>query len=214
MASPLKYGYSGSVPAKESPEDVIVLLHGYGSNELDLLSFADQLPSNYFVVSVKAPIALDWGGFAWFDIDWTSEKKSYNFDQAMKSRKQVVDFISYLENNYHINKGNISLLGFSQGAMLAQAVALTEPQLLSKVVALSGFVFEEAIKPIQASREDIKQVDFFIGHGSVDDVVPVDNDRRSRLFLENLGVNVIYKEYPIAHGIAPEELNDVISFLK
>ncbi|MDB4835575.1 hypothetical protein OAH12_03200 [Cyclobacteriaceae bacterium] len=214
MESPLKYIYTGSAPQKEENKGLMILLHGYGSNEMDLHSFADQLPSQYFVVSVQAPIALPWGGFAWFDIDFAGADKKYDFDQALHSRERIVDFINYMIVNYDIDAENIALLGFSQGAMLSQAVALTEPRLIDKVVALSGFVFEDVIKPIQASTADIKTVDFFIGHGSVDDVVPVEYDRKSRLYLENLGVNLQYKEYPVAHGITPEELEDVVSFLK
>lgn len=214
MDSPLKYIYTGAVPTKNDNKGLIILLHGYGSNEMDLYSFADQLPSQYFVVSVQAPIPLPWGGFAWFDIEWTAENKKYDFDQALESRKKIVEFINYMISNYEIDENNIALLGFSQGAMLSQAVSLTEPKLVNKVVALSGFVFEDVIKPIQAPVDDIKTVDFFVGHGNVDDVVPVEYDRKSRLYLEDLGVNLTYKEYSVAHGITPEELEDVISFLK
>ncbi len=214
MESSLKYIFTGDTPKKEENKGLIILLHGYGSNEMDLFSFAGQLPSNYFVVSVQAPNPLAWGGFAWFDIEWTAENKKYDFDQALESRKRIIEFINYMIANYEIDENNIALLGFSQGAMLSQAVALTEPKLIRKVVALSGFVFEDVIKPIRASVDEIKTVDFFVGHGNVDDVVPVEYDRKSRLYLENLGVNLIYKEYSVAHGITPEELEDVISFLK
>ena len=187
MESPLKYIYKGATPKREEKKGVIILLHGYGSNEMDLLSFGDELPSNYFVVSAQAPISIPWGGFAWFNLDFSGIEKIVDLEQAEQSRLQVIEFINYIKSSYEVDDSNILLLGFSQGAMLSQGVALTQPKLLRGTIALSGFIMEEAIKPNMASAEDIKKLDFFIGHGSVDDVVPVEQDRKSKLFLETIG---------------------------
>ena len=214
MESPLKYLYTGSAPQKGEKKSLLILLHGYGSNEMDLYSFADQLPDKYFVVSVQAPVVLPWGGFAWFNLDFSGIEKIADLEQAESSRAKVIEFISYMKAQYEINHDDIKLLGFSQGAMISQAIALSKPELLSGVVALSGFVMESVISEIQAPDEKIKEVRFFIGHGNQDDVVPVDLDRKTKSYLENIGVDLTYNEYPVAHGITPEELIDIVNWLK
>ena len=119
-----------------------------------------------------------------------------------------------MKSSYEIDEDNILLLGFSQGAMLSQGVALTRPDLLKGTIALSGFIMEEPLKPHMASKEEIKKLQFFIGHGSMDDVVPVAQDRKSRLFLEDIGASLSYNEYPVAHGILPQELADIVQWIK
>ena len=210
----LKYIYKGALPQKKDNKGLIILLHGYGSNEMDLLSFGDDLPSNYFVVSVQAPVTIPWGGYAWFNLDFSGIEKIVDLEQAEQSRLQLIDFIGYLKNTYEIDEKKILLLGFSQGAMMSQAIALTRPDLLNGTIALSGFIMEEAIKPNMASEEAIKKLNFFIGHGNVDDVVPVEQDRKSKVFLEKMGAKLAYNEYPVAHGILPGELADIIQWIK
>lgn len=213
MDSPLKYIYKGAVPRKEEKKGAIILLHGYGSNEMDLFSFSDELPSNYFVVSVQAPVSLPLGGYAWFNLDFSGIEKIVDLEQAEQSRKQVIDFIHYLKSTYEIDSENVMLLGFSQGAMLSQGVALTKPELIRGTIALSGFIMQDAVKENMASEEAITKLDFFIGHGVQDDVVPVEQDRKSRLYLEGIGAKLEYHEYPVAHGILPQELNDIVNWL-
>jgi phospholipase/carboxylesterase len=213
MDSPLKYIYKGEAPSESDKKGVIILLHGYGSNEMDLLSFGDELPSDYFVVSAQAPILLPWGGFAWFNLDFSGIEKIVDLEQAEQSRLQVIKFIEYIKSSYTIDAERIILLGFSQGAMLSQGVAMTRPDLLRGTIALSGFIMEDVLKENLAPEEEIKNLDFFIGHGSMDDVVPVEQDRKSKVLLENMGVNLEYHEYPVAHGILPEELTDIVGWV-
>ncbi len=213
MESPLKYIYKGATPQKQENKGLIILLHGYGSNEMDLLSFGNELPNDYFVVSVQAPVTLPWGGYAWFNLDFSGIEKIVDMEQAEQSRLQVIQFIDYMKQSYAIDPNNVLLLGFSQGAMLSQGVAMTSPKLLKGTIALSGFIMQEAIKDNIAPIEDIKKLNFFIGHGSVDDVVPVEQDRKSKVFLEQMGAKLSYNEYPVAHGILPEELTDIVNWI-
>ena len=213
MNSPLKYIYKGSVPTKSDKKGVIILLHGYGSNEMDLLDFGSDLPSDYFVVSAQAPISLPWGGFAWFNLDFSGIEKIVDLEQAESSRLQVIEFINYIKSYYEVDEDNILLLGFSQGAMLSQGVAMTHPDLLKGTIALSGFIMQDALKTKMAPEEEIKKLSFFIGHGAVDDVVPVEQDRKSKFFLEKMGAKLSYNEYPVAHGILPRELDDIVLWI-
>ena len=128
-------------PANSEKEKtpVLFLFHGYGSNEEDLFSFASELPSEICVISARAPYSIPPFGYAWYAInfDATSGKWS-DVEQAKESVNKIVLFIKEACEAYHLNSSAISLLGFSQGAVLSLAVSLSYPELIKNVIALSG----------------------------------------------------------------------------
>src|SRR6186997_2950016 len=76
---------------------LLILLHGIGSNEKDLFSFADKLPGNYLVISVRAPLSVGNDGYAWFNIDQSSGQRIVNAKQAEESRNLLIKFIEQLK---------------------------------------------------------------------------------------------------------------------
>ena len=118
---------------------LIVLLHGYGSNEEDLFSFAPELPKEYYVISVRAPFDLQPYGHAWYAIHFDADENKFSDnDEAKESVQLIANFIDEMVKEYPIDTANINLIGFSQGAILSYATALTFPEKIAKVVALSG----------------------------------------------------------------------------
>ena len=126
---------------------LLLLLHGYGSNEEDLFSFATELPEEYYVISARAPYDLQYGSYAWYAINFDANQNKFSDnDQAILSRDAIVAFIDELTANYPIDAENVSLLGFSQGCILSLAVALSYPQKVQKVIGLSGYLNEDILK--------------------------------------------------------------------
>ena len=79
---------------------VLILLHGFGSNEEDLFSFASELPKNYYIISVRAPKPLAPYGYAWFDIQFDAYgNKITNDEEAWLAKNLVIDFINEVVNN-------------------------------------------------------------------------------------------------------------------
>ena len=120
---------------KNSP--LLLLLHGYGSNEADLHSFANYLPEHYTVVSIRAPHALPSGGFAWYNINFDNDMNKFNdHNQAKNSIKLIMKFLDELIEKYSIESNDISLLGFSQGTMmsLSYALGLNFPERFKKII--------------------------------------------------------------------------------
>ena len=124
----------------------------------------------------------------------------------------IAEFIDQIAQNYPIDLQNINLIGFSQGAILSYATALTYPEKIAKVVALSGY-FNQDIVPEVIDASAISHLKFFISHGTVDQVIPVDWARKAKPALENLGLNVVYHEYPVGHGVAPQNFFDFKNWL-
>ena len=193
---------------------LILLLHGYGSNEDDLFSFATELPEEYYIISARAPYDMQNGAFAWYAINFDADENKFSdHEQAKVSRDLIAGFIDELIANYPINEKLIALVGFSQGAILSYAVALSYPEKVQKVVALSGYLNLE-IMADDYLKNSFTNLKIFASHGTVDQVIPVEWARKTPAIVENLGINITYKEYPVGHGVAPQNFYDFKNWLQ
>lgn len=198
---------------KDDKNPLLLLLHGYGSNEEDLFSFAPELPDDSYVISVRAPYDLQPYGHAWYAIHFDADENKFSDNvQAKQSVEIIASFIDEIVKQYPIDAKNVTLIGFSQGAILSYATALTYAEKISKVVALSGY-FNQEILPEVIDTKAISHLKFFVSHGSVDQVIPVDWARKAKPALENLGLEVEYQEYPIGHGVSPKNFFDFKNWL-
>ena len=201
---------------KTKPENapVLIMLHGYGSDENDLFSFANELPEELFIISVKAPYKMQPYGNAWYAIHWDNNDGKFSDDlQAIKSRETIKEFIDEVIKNYPVDPDNINLLGFSQGSILSYAVALSYPEMINNVVALSGYVNQGILKD-GFENNDFSNLDFYCSHGSVDQVIPVDWARKTKPFLDNLNIKNAYSEFPVGHGVAPQNFFELKEWLQ
>ena len=182
---------------------LLILLHGYGSNEQDLFSFADELPDELLIVSVRAPYEMGFGGYAWYAINLDANNGKFSdLDEAKKSIKKIANFIDEIKVKYHTNPEKTFLLGFSQGAILSYALSFLHPNKVQHILALSGYI-NDGLLPENIDTLHIK-TDYYISHGTVDQVLPVDWARKSTKFLDNLQIPYQYTEYPVGHGVAPQ----------
>lgn len=199
---------------KKEKNPLLLLLHGYGSNEEDLFSFASELPEEYYVISARAPYDLMYGSYAWYAINFDADENKFSdLNQARTSRDLIANFIDELVKNYPIDESKITLIGFSQGAILSYAVALSYPQKIERIVAMSGY-FNEEIAIDNYQSNNFNTIKIFASHGNVDQVVPVVWARKAKPILDQLGIQNLYKEYPVGHGVAPQNFYDFRNWLK
>ncbi len=197
----------------EQPK-ALLLLHGYGSNETDLFSFADNLPDDLLIISARAPFRLDLGGYAWYDlyIDAQGNKISNNL-QAAETLQNLSKFIDLLIEQYHISPRKFNLLGFSQGAILSYGLALNFPQKIKNIIALSGYINEE-IMPLQEKQTEYQNLNFFVSHGIYDDVIPIELAQKIPPYLTQRNIKHTYKEYYMGHEINYTCLQDLTEWIK
>lgn len=201
-----------SIRSDKAP--LLIMLHGYGSDENDLFSFSSELPEELFIISLKAPYSLEPFGHAWYAINFDSEQNKWsNTEQAIKSRDLVTKFIDEAIEHYPVKKDNITLLGFSQGTVLSYAIALMYPEKVKNIIALSGYIDQELL-PDQADVNRYKHLDFYCSHGSEDQVIPVDWARKAQPFLNSLNIKNRYSEFPVGHGVAPQNFFELKEWLK
>ena len=192
----------------------LIMLHGYGSDENDLFSFASELPEELFIISVRAPYTMQPFGNAWYAIHFDAPQGKWSdTDQAIESRDLIAQFIDEAISSYPINPDQVTLLGFSQGTILSMATALTYPEKIKNVVALSGYLNEDLI-PVELNSDELKKLDFYCSHGSADQVIPVEWARKTPHYLESLGVKFVYSEFPVGHGVAPQNFFDFKKWLE
>jgi phospholipase/carboxylesterase len=209
---PLEYISRPSVLKENAP--LLIMLHGYGSDENDLFSFANELPEELFIISLKAPYPLQPQGNAWYAINFDAEQNKWNDnDEAKLSMEILIKCIDMACEKYPINKNNISLLGFSQGTILGMATALNHPSKIKNVIGLSGYINHD-ILPKNTNDLDYSNLNFYCSHGTVDQVIPIEWARQTPVFLKSLNIKHTYSEFPVGHGVAPKnfyELRDWIS---
>lgn len=198
----------------EANAPLLIMLHGYGSDENDLFSFASELPEELVIVSAKAPHAMFPYGNAWYAINFDAEKGKWSDnEQARESRDLIAKFIDEIIENYPVNRDNVTLLGFSQGTILSYAVALTYPKKVKNIVALSGYINSDII-PDSINKSAVAHLSFYCSHGSVDQVIPVDWARKTPDMLSSMGIKHQYSEFPVGHGVAPQNFYEFRSWLE
>ena len=192
---------------------LLLLLHGYGSDENDLFSFAAELPNNYFVISARAPIPMQPYGNAWYaiTIDPSGVKTSDN-EGARESRDKIAHFIDEAVTGYELDPYNVTLLGFSQGTILSYGVALSYPEKVKNIIGLSGYINEEIID-VQ-SNAAYAHLSIYNSHGTVDQVIPIEAARKTPAYLKNLGIESTLSEFPVGHGVHPTNFYELKEWLE
>ncbi len=199
------------VASEKTP--LIILLHGVGSNENALFSFAEQLPDQFLVISVRAPLVLGANNFGWYQVDFSTGKPVFNKEQEAQSRHDIIEFIGQLKQQFDFDELQVYLCGFSQGAIMSYSVALTRPDLVKGIAVLSGRLLEE-IKPLIASKEKLRPLRIFISHGTNDNMLAVHYAKDSVAFLKTLGLNPTFNEYDVGHQVNAGMLGDLVKWLK
>jgi phospholipase/carboxylesterase len=115
--------------------------------------------------------------------------------QAEASRQALIRFIDEAVAAYGADPARVYLMGFSQGAIMSASVALTVPELVAGAVLMSGRILPE-IRPALAAPSRLAGLPILLVHGTADAVLPIQHGRASRALLENLPVDLDYREYP------------------
>lgn len=212
MSHSLHYITRPSSLSENAP--LLIMSHGYGSDENDLFSLAQELPEELFIISLRAPYPMQPFGNAWYAINFDAQQNKWNdIEQATESRDKIASFIDYACATYPIDQHNVTLLGFSQGTILSYAVALTYPEKVKNIIALSGYISEDMLDKHLESK-DYSNLEFYCSHGSVDQVIPVDWARKAPQFLDQLNIKHSYSEFPVGHGVAPQNFYELRSWLE
>jgi phospholipase/carboxylesterase len=188
----------------------ILMLHGRGADEEDLLGLSQFLDERCLFISARAPFPFSYGGgYTWYDIGQVGVPLPGMFDE---SYAKLVAFVDDILRNYPVDPSRLYLFGFSMGAVMSYALSLTKPDLFRGVVSHSGYVPEGT--NLRFRWQELAGKEFFIAHGAHDQVIPVQMARRAKELFARSNATVDYQEYPMDHQVSDESMNDIATWLK
>lgn len=208
MNSPYSFKYlapNNQTTNKQSP--AIFLFHGLGSDENDLIQLVSSIRHSVHLFSLRGPITNP-PGYAFYTFEEEGKPERNVFDKMIYYTQQ---FILEAIERYNIDPQNIYVVGFNQGAVVAQTLLLTMGKQIKKAASLSGFLPDFVMNEYKI--KDIRDSKIFISHGQYDFDFPISWSEKSKSFFEKCGAIVTYKTYPVGHGVSSENMKDLNVFL-
>jgi phospholipase/carboxylesterase len=189
----------------EADGPLVVLLHGRGSNEHDIISLAGDLPAGVTYAAVRAPIS-EGGGYAWF------ANRGIGRPVAESLADTMAWFVTWLDGVAPAGRP-VVLVGFSGGAAFAGGLVLDDPSRYTGVAILSGTLPFDAGGPTTAGRLD--GVPVLVAHGDADNVIPRELLARTWQYLhDDSGATVVGVRDPGGHGINAEVFATLDAWLR
>lgn len=197
-------------PAGVGPHPTLLALHGWGANALDLLGLAPHLgDGRLLVLCPQGPLAVPVGpgmeGHGWFPITMGAPPDAVAFARAVDA---LDGFIAAAQRRYPIAGDRLAVLGFSQGGVMAYALALRHGRALAAVAALSTW-----FAPGLSGGASLAGLPVLVQHGTRDELIDVSRGRESVEALRAAGADVRYREYEMGHEISAPSLRDLAGFL-
>ena len=207
-------------PSGGHPEASVIWMHGLGADGNDFVPIVERfksLQSKVRFVFPHAPmrsVTVN-GGVrmrAWYDI--VGLNISYKEDsEGIKDSARLIELLIKREQELGIASNQIVLAGFSQGGAMALYAGLRYPEPLAGIIALSSYLPlpDTFVKEPYLANQNTP---IFMAHGLFDTVVPIMLDQMSKEQLEELGYQIEWFTYPMAHAVVPEEIDDIYHFLE
>ncbi len=194
---------------------IILFLHGYGSNGSDLISLKDYIlidhnTSEFISPNAPEPCDLNFFGYQWFSL---KERSIDELRIGLSSAFLDIDnIINKIIEDHKVKSNQISIIGFSQGSMLATYYALQTNHSFHSVVSLSGSLPLSILKNLTLIKNSTQ---YLIFHGKIDDVVSCDQSIETQSFLESKNIisNITLDEN-CGHSISPLALNAINKLYK
>jgi phospholipase/carboxylesterase len=199
-------------PAAGEPQGALVLMHGRGADEHDLLPLADALdPARRLtVVTPRGPLALPPGGRHWYRVREIGYPDPATF---LPTYEAAGEWLDRLPEQTGVPLDRTVLGGFSQGAVMSWALGLGRGRSRpAGIVALSGFM--PTVDGFELDLSNLEGYPVAIGHGTYDPVIGVEWGRRARDAAEAAGAAVTYEESPMPHTIDPQFVSRLAAWLE
>ena len=194
-------------PAAREPAGALVLFHGRGTSEHDLVPLLDMLDPERKLVGLtpRGPLSLPPGGAHWYAVARIGFPDPDTFHATYEAAAAWLDAVLADEG---VPMQRAVLGGFSQGAVMSYALGLgagrPEP---AGIVGLSGFV--PTVDGFALDLAGRAGLPVAVGHGEYDPIIGVEWGRDARDRLTEAGLDVAYREYPLPHSVDPGYLDEL-----
>ncbi len=199
--------------AADGVHPLLIVLHGYGADERDLMALGAYFDPRLRVISMRAPLDLPQGGHAWFPLEFTEAGVKIEQEDVEQARDDLIEAVRSQQVAHGNDASNTLLLGFSQGAAMALAVAYCAPDTTTTVIALSGVFASEMVPTDLNTLRILEDTSIIMTHGSHDPVISIQQSHHSRDLVAQTPVRLQYHEYSMGHEINQECLRDVVEWV-
>ena len=190
----------------------IFMFHGYGSNKEDLFSLEQYLPKSHTIISLEAPLKLPFGGFSWFDIEY-SDVIENNLDKRYKEINDSIESLLFNIDKHiqseNLNENDVSILGFSQGGSICWKLGLDFSNRFRRIMPISSFIHPSYL------NEDLnyyKGLEIYSSHGTLDEVIPISLVEN---YIESLSKNnnLVFDKFDAGHTISQMNLIKLVKWI-
>lgn len=209
-------------PEERAGTHLVLMLHGYGSNERDLMQIGSMIGGPFTYAGMRAPQPVGTPlaevhdsaavpgaafGYQWFPLTNTLESNLRTVELASDF---VIDFLDCEASQYE----SVTLLGFSQGMAMATSVARRRPELIHSIVGLSGFVIPDESEYFHDDEFSARRIPVFYGRGDADPVISTERSDHATQWLSEHSKVELHVYPGMAHSINPQEIEHVAQFLR
>lgn len=195
----------------------VIWLHGLGADGNDFAPVVEllNLPRHRFILPhapfQKVTLNNGYEMRAWYDLHGLTPNSQQD-ENGIRQSQAYIECLIEQEREKGIPSENIILAGFSQGGAIALHTALRHKKKLGGVIALSTYVPLKDLFPLEKSIEN-QTTPIFMAHGTQDEVITMETCRLSLALLQSQQYQVQWHEYPIAHSVSIEQIDEIRSFL-
>ena len=181
------------------PARLLLLVHGRTGDEDSMWVFVGKFPNDYWMLAPRAPYPAPPGGYSWLP----SKKESgsaASLEHFRSSANSLVTLLDAYAAKHELQAPQFDLIGFSEGAAVASALALSYPSRIRRLAILAGFV-PQGLEEIVRSKP-LLDIPVFVVHGTLDKLVPIDHAREAVDMLKQAGAQITLCEAEIGHKVS------------
>jgi phospholipase/carboxylesterase len=182
----------------QKPEDsrVLLLIHGHLGNENVMWILANPLPQRYTLIAPRAPIKLGESQYSWH----TLQPQWPGLDYYEELTAGLLGRVDAWVKSQELSISRYDIMGFSQGGVMAYALAILQPSRIGQIAAIASFI-PHSWKPL-LDENTLRNRQFFIAHGTEDEIIPVKKARQASQWLREKGADVTFCTAKTGHKIS------------
>lgn len=200
------------------PENIatkmLVALHGIGSNEEDLLPVAEEIAPDALVISLRSPHKMGIDAYSFFHVDFRPTGNIHDWEDVKKNFTLLENELTYMAKKFQLSVSDMAVMGFSQGSIMTMGLLLQSSLPLGHYLCFSGRTLPEFADFALHNPKVGEARKLFLTHGIQDNVLSVEQARKSLEIVKNIKADVTYSEFVGGHGITDSIISDAKNWLQ
>lgn len=193
------------IPPRNGSRHVLLLLHGTGGNESDLLPLGRELDPDAALLSPRGKI-LENGAPRFFR---RFGEGVFDEEDVIRRAHELADFTAAAADRYEFDRKQVVAVGYSNGANIAAAILLLRPESFQRAILL------RAMAPLSdPPAVELSGTSVLIHAGRFDPIIPIENVQRLTSLLRTAGADVALEVFEASHGLVQEDLTTAARWLQ